>query len=281
MIYLEKTDIHATVCTWIYCAFWQKWVANGMGERVYINWPAGKSLIDLYDANKFSQVPNMFEWYFKQPDGTGERTDTWTWEGWQDTSGTGGLYAQPLETIKQFYRENLIFNEDTNWRGLELKNKYNIDFNNTIGITWRGTDIYLDGRPRIPIEAYFPWIDRALAENPNYRIACTAEEDGILDPLLARYPQAFKINEFYQAPKGGKHNPERFSPMSGYERGLQPTLMVWLFSKCAWYIKNRSSAAAVASWLSTGNIVSIAHEETLSYVKMDDQVEYKGIKYHI
>jgi hypothetical protein len=252
-----------------------------MGERVYINWPAGKSLIDLYDVNKFAQCANQFEWYFKQPDGPGERTDTWTWETWPDPSGTGGLYAQPLETIKQFYRENLIFSDEVEARGQALLKRYDLDPANTIGVTWRGTDIYLDGRPYIPIEAYFPWIDRALAETPSYRIACTAEEDGILDPLLARYPQAFKVDEFYQAPRGGKHNPERFSPLSGFERGLQPALMVWLFSKCAWYVKNRSSAAAVASWVSTGNIVSIAHPENLGYEKLDNMVEFKGERYPI
>jgi hypothetical protein len=57
--------------------------------------------------------------------------------------------------------------------------------------------------------------------------------------------------------------------------------MVWLFSKCKHYIKNRSSTGAVASWLSEGRIVNIAHEETLSYLKMDDQVEIEGIKYKL
>jgi hypothetical protein len=122
-------------------------------------------------------------------------------------------------------------------------------------------------------------MDEIMERQPDCRIACTAEEERILDPLLARYPNAFLIEEFKQAPFESKHNPERFSPMSGYERGLQPVLMVWLFSKCAHYIKNRSSTGAVASWLSEGRIVNIAHEETLSYLKMDDQVEIEGIKY--
>jgi hypothetical protein len=55
--------------------------------------------------------------------------------------------------------------------------------------------------------------------------------------------------------------------------------MVWLFSKCAHYIKNRSSTGAVASWLSDGRIVNIAHSETLNYDKLDNEVEIEGIKY--
>jgi hypothetical protein len=286
MIYLEKTDIGATLCTWIYCAFWQMWAAEQQGKDVYINWPdnekPGRCLRDLIDKEKFKECPNMFEWYFRQPKidkSTWEvPSEIWTWEHWQDPSPVSFM-AQPLSVIKQFYKNNLFFNQETQIRGKRLQERYAIDFSNTIGITWRGTDAKTDGRIRLPIEVYFPFIDDCLKENPSAKICCTAEEESILDPLLKRYPQSFKIEEFYSSPLGHLQNPERFSPMSGFERGMQPALMVWLFSKCAYYIKNRSSTGAVASWLSDGKIINIAHEETLSYLKMDDQVEIEGVKY--
>lgn len=281
MIYLEKNDIHSTLTTWLYCHFWMMWAYEQQGKQSYINWTKGKFLKSYEDDKKFSEIPNAYEWYFKQPMykyETGVYFGTETWETWQDPSPVPFM-AQPLKVIKDYYKKNLHFNEETNKRGQAIVEKYRIDFSKTIGITWRGTDIYLDGRPRIPIDKYFKFIDEILEKNPGFRIMATAEEEKILNPLFLRYPQAFLIEEFYQAPLGGKHNPERFSPMSGFERGLQPALMVWLFSKCAHYIKNRSSTGAVASWLSDGRIVNIAHEETLSYVKMDDQVEIEGIKY--
>jgi len=282
MIYLEKNDIHSTLTTWLYCHFWMMWSFNQKGQHCTIRWPKGKSLKSYEDLQKFTQIPNMYEWYFKQPNHVFEwevdQIDcVFTWEDWIDDCPIPFM-SQPLSVIKDYYKKNLHFNEETNKRGNELVKKYNIDFSKTIGITWRGTDIYLDGRPRIPIEKYFRFVDELL-EQGDYRIACTAEESGILDPLFARYPNAFLIEEFIQAPLNSKNNPERFSPVSGYERGLQPVLMVWLFSKCKHYIKNRSSTGAVASWLSDGRIVNIAHEETLSYLKMDDQVEIEGIKY--
>jgi len=52
--------------------------------------------------------------------------------------------------------------------------------------------------------------------------------------------------------------------------------MVWLFSKCKHLIKNRASTSAVASWLSTGRIVSLAHRETLDYSKIPDHAEIEG-----
>jgi hypothetical protein len=282
MIYLEKNDIHCTLTTFIYCHWWMLWSAEQQNENnVYINWPKGKSVLSYNDEQKFKEIPNQFEWYFYQPKyclPQAGRREARTWETWADPVSPSFM-SQPLSVIKDYYKKNLHFNEETNKRGEELVKKYNIDFSKTIGITWRGTDIYLDGRPRIPIERYFRFVDEIMERNPDFRIAATAEEERILDPLLARYSNAFIIEEFKQAPFESKHNPERFSNVTGYERGLQPVLMVWLFSKCAHYIKNRSSTGAVASWLSDGRIVNIAHEETLSYVKMDDQVEIEGIKY--
>lgn len=286
IVYLEKTDIGATLTTWIYCAMWQLWAAEQLGYKAYINWydgaKPGRCLRDLIDKEKFSELPNMFDWYFIQPhirDAWAIYIDEiWTWENWPDPSPIPFM-AQPLKVIKDFYKKNLIFNDVVNERGNQLVERYQIDFSNTIGITWRGTDARTDGRVRLPIDVYIPFIDDILEENPDARIIATSEETGILAPLMRRYSNIAVIDEFYSSPLGGSQNPERFSPMSGFERGLQPALMVWLFSKCKWYIKNRSSTGAVASWFSDGKIINIAHEETLSYHKMDDQVEIEGIKY--
>ena len=280
MIHLFKSDIHSTMTTWLYCHYWMMWEWEQFGVKSYINWPIGKSVKSYEDLQKFTEIPNMYDWYFIQPHSSIAPPihSADTWETFQSKSPIPFM-SQPLSVIKDYYKKNLHFNEETNRRGQAIVEKYGIDFSKIIGITWRGTDIYLDGRPRIQIQSYFRFIDDILEKNSDLRIMCTAEEEKILDPLLARYPQAFLIEEFKQAPFESKHNPERFTEVSGYERGLQPVLMVWLFSKMAHYIKNRSSTGAVASWLSDGRIVNIAHEETLSYLKMDDQVEIEGIKY--
>jgi hypothetical protein len=277
MTYLECSDTAATLTTWVYCSMWQLYAARKSGRQGYINWPmrSGRSLRAYQDPAQFGKVPNMYDWYFIQPiwdgvplfDCVPPADETWVWHETHPEMGQYYLYSAPLAEIKEWYRENLRFSTAVEARGQVLASKYKIDFANTIGVTWRGTDIYLDGRPRLPIDLYFPFIDKILREHPERRIACTAEEDGILDPLLARYPQAFRIDEFISSPNGCKDNPERFSPVSGYERGIQPALMVWLFSKCAHLVKNRASTSAVASWLSKGEIVCLAHEERLEYTK--------------
>lgn len=281
IIYLEKQDLHSTLTTWLYCNFCMLWSAEQIGyNECYINWPLGKSLKSYEDLDKFKEIPNLFEWYFLQPklQSAPRALEVWTWETWKDECSIPFM-AQPLSVIKDYYKKYLHFNDTTNDRGQTLVDKYGIDFNKTIGISWRGTDVYLDGRPRIPIEVYFPFIDEILEKESDLRIACTSEEETILDPLFARYPNAFKIEEFISSPFQSKHNPERLSNVSGYERGLQPALMVWLFSKCKYYIKNRSSTGAVASWLSNGRIVSIGHPENLGFPANTNTVEIEGKQY--
>jgi hypothetical protein len=285
VIYLEKGDIGATLTTWVYCAFWQMWAAEQMGHDVYINWPdgcsPGRCLQPYIDKEKFNEEPNMWNWYFQQPKSgkvCKKYSDKWTWENWKDPSPIPFM-AQPLSVIKDYYKKHLHFSDAVNQRGQELVNKYNIDFSNTIGVTWRGTDNVTDGRPRLSIGTYFPFIDDILKEYPGMRIMATAEEESILDPLFERYPNSFKIEEFYSSPLGHAHNPERFSPMSGFERGMQPALMVWLFSKCAHYVKNRSSTGAVASWLSNGRVVCLGHPENLGFPANNDFAEIEGQLY--
>lgn len=284
VVYIEKNDIHCTLTTFLYCNFWCLWSLEQQGHKGYINWYPSRMVQSYEDQQKLSEITNSFEWWFKQPHidypPPRNKCEIITWETWQDPSPIPFM-SQPLSVIKDYYKKHLRFSGFVETMGELLVSKYKIDFSKTIGITWRGTDIYLDGRPRVPIEVYFPFIDEILNEEPDLRIACTSEEETILDPLLARYPNAFKIEEFVSSPFESKHNPERFSDMSGFERGLQPALMVWFFSKCAHYIKNRSSTGAVASWLSSGRIVSIGHPENLGFPANIPFAEIEGKLYPI
>lgn len=284
-IYIHKNDIHCTLTTFFYCNFWQLYSAQQQGFKGYINWFRHNGFLQSYDdAEMYAKHPNAYSWYFKQPmfeEGEIPLMDEiWTWEIDGAKMLDYHLMSQPLSVIKDFYKKHLHFNDETNRRGQLLVDKYGIDFSKTIGITWRGTDVYLDGRPRVPIEVYFPFIDEILETNPDFRIMATAEEEKILDPLFARYGErAFKVDEFISSPFQSKDNPERHSNVSGYERGLQPALMVWLFSKCAFYVKNRSSTGAVASWLSNGKIISIFHPENLGFPANTNTIEIEGKQY--
>lgn len=203
VVYIQKTDIGATLTTWIYCAMWQMWAAEQMGiNDVYIHWPDGRKpgrcLHPYIDKEKFKEDPNMFNWYFKQPKNSNPIPNSvvtiWTWEDWKDESPIPFM-AQPLSVIKSYYQKHLKFSDEVSNRGEAIVNKYNIDFSKTIGVTWRGTDNVTDGRIRMPIEKYFRFIDEILEQHPDYSIMATAEEYGILEPLFDRYPNSFTIDE--------------------------------------------------------------------------------------
>lgn len=288
-VYLEKNDTSSTLTTYLYCHFWLMWGAEKLGYQSYIHWPQGLSVKAYDDREMFSRVPNQYDWYFEQPMIPIKpiaHSAIWTWE-LPNPASQYSLMSEPLPIIRDYFQKHLKFNTTTNARGQAIVDKYNIDFSKTIGITWRGTDIYLeqlggvDTRRYLPIQCYFKFIDEILEKHPDYRIACTAEEEKILDPLFERYPQAFLIEEFKQAPHGAKDNPEKLNgnTLSGFEKGLQPALMVWLFSKCAHYIKNRSSVAAIASWMSNGRIVSIGHPEHFAAVPFRPVAEIEGKEY--
>jgi hypothetical protein len=292
-IYLEKTDIGATLTTWVYCAMWQLYTLEHLGHRAYINWPRDRLrwLGAHWDDTQFANQPNAFEWYFEQPHFThGERPRrelTWTWEPPHDATihqlaaalGTHPLYTTP-DNIRSFYKKNVRLNTVVRARGDALMARYQLDPAHTLAVAWRGTDCVLDGRPRLPIEVYFPFIDEILANDPGLRILATAEEQGILSPLLTRYPQAFTIAEWMAAPHGAKDNPEKiFTSTPGFERGMQPALMVYILSRCRYLIKNRASVTSVASWLSDGHIVCLAHPENLGHGFDLTKAEIKGQLY--
>lgn len=290
--YIEKNDTGATLSTWLYCNMWQLYAAEQAGlTPCYIHWPQGHntSLIPLQDPAKFAELPNMYDWYFIQPheecrSGVPECERRYVWE--HDAMGQNGesitgkycLQGQGMEYLRYFYGKNLHFNDASNARGESLKQKYGLDFSKTIGVTWRGTDSITDGRLRIEIEEYFPHIDEILGAGPSdMRILATAEEQGVTDAIVARYGDRVIVpTEFYSSPPlpknctladyhasshAAQHNPEWTSPMTGFERGMQVVSIIWLMSKCAHYIKNRSSMAYVSSWLSSGNVISIRHPE--------------------
>jgi len=277
-IYVEKTDIGATLGTWLYCAYQFLYAAEqGCGEKAYISWPNDprRSLQPHQDPAMFAQCPNMYEWWFKQPfyDTAPPRTETWVCEEGPPASRGGGkrlgdfnIFQQPLQVIKDTYRRYLKFNDATQKRIDDLVVKYGIDFDNTIGVGWRGCDSYVDGRPRLPIEVYFPFIDDILAQEPNLKIFATAEETLVTDRIVSHYPgRVFTIPEIFSAPWGYKEHSEYVNPASGYERGVQTCQLIAILSRCKYLIKNRSSVSSTACWLSYGKSVNIAHPENLGF----------------
>ncbi len=274
-IYIEKRDIGGTLSNWVYCGFWQMHAAEKFGLKSYIHWPQDRqrALAYYYDDQKFSECGNMWDWYFEQPffKDPPPRDNVWTFEEpskEQADSLNGQHLYETVARIKEYYKKHLRFHSAVRTLGDEIASRHGIDFSNTIGVMWRGTESIHDGRPRMGIETYFPFLDDILEKEPGLRLMCTAEEETILDPLLRRYKNAFVVDEFFMSPFKAQErgsNPEKYANVSGYRKGMQPALMMYLFSKCKHLVKNRSTVSSIASWLSDGRIVCLAHPENLGH----------------
>ncbi len=281
-IYIEKTDISGTLSNWVYCGLWQMYTAEKLGMRSYIHWPHDRkrALAHYYDDKKFKEVPNMWDWYFEQPmlDSAPPREDVWMWEqprpDLAHALNDHYLYSS-VGQIRAFYQKYLKFKPAVISRGNAIIAKYGVDPDKTTGVMWRGTESIHDGRPRMPIETYYPFIDDILydsalaGKSDEIRIMCSAEEETIIDPLLRRYPKnAFTVSEFAMSPLMAQErgdNPEKFMKCSGYEKGMQPAVLMYVFSKCKHLIKNRCTTSSIASWLSNGRTVCLAHPENLGH----------------
>jgi len=276
--YIEKNDIAATLCCWIYCAHHMLWAAHNAGMDGYIHWPnhPNLSLFGHRNPQKFSEIPNQYEWWFEQPfrRDNPPRDVTWLWEsGWP---AVPGLMNQGLPAIKAWYQKYLIIKPEIVARADALLAKYNVTPDNLIGTSWRGCEAAFDPDrgPLVPnaggqehsresIENYFPHIDAILEKEPHLKIFATAEEDQVAEKIVARYPNnAFMMSEFFKAPRGygSVGQPQQsgwINPASGYERGVQTCILISILSRCKHYVKNRSNMSQTASYLSNNHVVYV------------------------
>jgi hypothetical protein len=263
VVYLEKSDVGATLPTWLYCSTWMVYTAKQMGLTPYVHWPKVKnrSLIPFQDQDAFAKCPNMYEWWFRQPcwdqPSPPPRDMTWEWEHCPEL-GQHPIFSQSWPDLKEFYRTHLLFNDQTQRRIDALTHKYQIDFDRTIGLSWRGCDNVMDGRVRVDIAEYFPAIDAILASEPDMRIFATAEEQTVAERVQEKYgSRVFLIPEFYSAPYGSTGHSDYANPASGYEKGIQVCGMISVLSRCKHYIRNWSSQSCIVNFLSRGHVVNI------------------------
>jgi hypothetical protein len=253
-VYLERRPDGSSLSSWITTAMAGLNAAYGEGLTAYIRWPQHRCPEAYRDAEAFARCPNMFEWYFRQPScQEGHQSGAPIWLHGEDAVMVD---RHPIENIHAFYQKQLLFNSDVMGRSDALLQKYSLRPENTIAVSWRGTDIAYD-RPRISIDEYFPVIDEILDAEPDIAIFAKPEERGAAETLLQRFPKAIIPSEFFMANTGEKQMQDLVSSAAGYERGMQVALLILLFSRCKYLLINDANLSLIARWLSDGNVVNI------------------------
>lgn len=129
-------------------------------------------------------------------------------------------------------------------------NKYKFNFDNTIGVCYRGTD--RKETPRVEYVRYLPVINKLLKANRKLRIYIQSDEIEFVDFIKSRYPNSFYILDFQISSKGGSVV-HKINKKSGYEMGIDCVLMMLLLSKCKYMVKNFSNLTDFTAYFKKDN----------------------------
>jgi len=111
------------------------------------------------DTLQTEKQPNMWEWYFEQPMVSIPTENIVNYPIWLDNQNYT-VYPSEHER-KKVFQKYLKFNKYVLNEFNKIIEKYNIDLDNTLSISHRGTDRIVDGTIS-PIEKYFPVVDSLL-----------------------------------------------------------------------------------------------------------------------
>ena len=202
----------------------------------------------------------MFNWWLDQPcypwKGVPARKATWVWEEATPELSLHRFDLAPREVIQHWYRDRLRFKPAVVTWADKLAKKYKVDFDRTVGVSWRGCDNVVDGRRRVAVEDYFPTLDHILKDG-GLRILSMPEEATVTERLQQRYPQVFAMGEFFTAPWGYDGQSFALNQAPGYSKGFETCAMILLLSRCRHYVHNEANLSVIVGNLSRGNVVQV------------------------
>ena len=262
-VLLERKDRSASLSSWITSTMNMLHAAVATGFTAHVHWPAHRCPGAYHDEAAFALRPNMFDWYFDQwwcPAPPAFAVEKWVGDD------IAIVRDHPIDDYWAFYARYLVFNAEVRARFEALLARHALRPEKTVAIAWRGTDSVVDGRPAVPMESFFSRIDALLEAEPDLAIVAKPEERGAADALRARYPRAIVPAEFFIAETGEPQMQDWVHPAPGFERGMEAMLLILLFSRCRYLLKNDSNLSDVATRLSTGTVIAWA-TATRSYIQ--------------
>ncbi len=239
------------------------------GHRAWVDWrgqPAG-----LYRDAGPDLPENQWLWWLEQPMVAEAplAAPLWVYEdpAWRAQCPIAGdlpwnaQTAEAIARLRAIVPSLLKIQERVRLLGDGLFARHGLDPAKAVAISIRGTDKHAEAHAA-PAEAYVPVLERLQAQHPGLALWVQAEEAAANAWIRGRFPGAMVMEEFYQvgaAPGfiGSGRMADRTNPKSGYARGLDAVLLLYLFSRCAVLVKNASNLGDLAAGLSTGEIVGV------------------------
>ena len=130
----------------------------------------------------------------------------------------------------------------------ELVNKYEIDYNNTIGLAYRGTDKFTELTP-VPPRYYATEVQRLISKNPRLRVLLQTDQEQIRDIFAKELGESvFYFSELPVTKSStGIHNMSREDwGISNFEFGVMLLAVVNIFAKCKYVVTHTGN---VSLWM--------------------------------
>jgi hypothetical protein len=165
-----------------------------------------------------------------------------------------------LNNLLLFVKKYYVPNDNIREIQKSIENKYNIDFDNTCVLFYRGNDKATEFKPP-PFDSYLTHANKILKENPNIKFIVQSDETNFLNYMKSQ-PFSDRITIFYDEIRHmyKKNNTvDKINKEQNYDYSLKYLAITLIMSKCKYVVCNTGNCSI---WIvffrnNTDNIIQL------------------------
>ena len=219
--------------------------------------------------NKYKQLPKLFDttgfytWY-KQNNSTDDITFNYfkhyNENDYHECYQYKNYKELDLKRLSLFIKKYFIPTDDIRTIQKTIETKYNIDFENTCVLFYRGNDKATEFKPP-PFDAYLVQVKEILKKNPNIKFIVQSDETNFLNYMKTQ-PFSDRITIFYDEIRHmyKKNNTvDKVNQEQNYGYSLKYLAITLIMSKCKYVVCNTGNCSI---WIvffrnNTDNIIQL------------------------
>src|SRR5208282_1292466 len=202
---------------------------------VRVNWPGQGIWRNSDQAGK-----NLFDLYFEQ----NTKADTRQLSHLPPIDSEGVYSALSFDRLTPYMQNYFVPSNAVRKKQEELVSKYNIDYEKTVALWYRGTDKWIQLSP-IPPRYYLLETLRLLANDPDLRVLVQTDQEQVRDMCMSNFEKrAFYFDELPVTSSviGVHHIPAESRGVSNFQFGITLLAVANIIARCRYVV------------MSTGNL---------------------------
>jgi hypothetical protein len=206
---------------------------------VKVNWASQDRYRDSDQAGE-----NLFDLYFEQ----NTKADTHQLLPLSPVNHHGTYADLPFERLTPYIQNYFVPSHIVQKKQKELLQKYNIDYEKTMSLWYRGTDKWTEIAP-IPPKFYIDEARRLLAKHPDLRVLVQTDQEQVRDQCASYFgEQAFYFDEMPVTPSSIPidHISQDYMRISNFEFGVTLLAVVNLIANCKYVVSHTGN---VGLWI--------------------------------